>query len=175
MGYSCRASKCNPIGRDTHYQNYIYHDPQFTWDKPVAPTGIAFVDSDKFPNYHNSVLVGDCNNGNLYKFELNPNRDGFVFQSDQLKDKIVNAGDSMDEIVFGTGFGCLTDIKVGPDGFIYIVSYSDGTIYRIMPKPYAESSLSESLQYLAYVVPVAAGIALFSLYRTRSKKKSIVE
>ncbi|MGI0102540.1 MAG: PQQ-dependent sugar dehydrogenase [Nitrosotalea sp.] len=67
-----------------HYQNYVYHDPQFTWEKPVAPTAISFVNSDKLPSYKNSVLVGDCNNGNLYKFELNPNRDGFVFQSPQL-------------------------------------------------------------------------------------------
>ena len=158
-----------------HYQNYTYHDPQFTWDKPVAPTGISFVDSDKFPNYNNSVLVGDCNNGNLYKFELNQNRDGFVFQSDQLKDKIVKTGDSMDEIVFGTGFGCLTDIKVGPDGFIYIVSYTDGTIYRIVTKQYLESQSPGYLQYLAYVVPIAVGITLFTLYYTRSKKKFIAK
>lgn len=158
-----------------HYQNYTYYDPQFTWDKPVAPTGIAFVDSDKFPNYHNSVLVGDCNNGNLYKFELNQNRDGFVFQSDHLKDKIVKAGDSMDEIVLGTGFGCITDIKMGPDGFIYIVSYSDGTIYRIVTKQYLESQLSGYLQYLVCVVPIAVGITLFALYHKRSKKKPIAK
>lgn len=176
-GWDIVAGQANAtqLAEIPHYKNYTYHDPQFAWDKPVAPTGISFVDSDKFPSYDNSVLVGDCNNGNLYKFELNQNRDGFVFQSDQLKDKIVKAGDSMDEIVFGTDFGCLTDIKVGPDGFIYIVSYTDGTIYRIVTKQYSESQLFGYLQYLAYVVPIAVGIALFTLYYTRSKKKFIAK
>ena len=176
-GWGIVAGQANTtqLAEIPHYQNYVYHDPQFTWDKPVAPTAISFVESNKFPNYNSSVLVGDCNNGNLYKFELNQNRDGFVFQSDQLKDKIVNTGESMDEIVFGTNFGCLTDIKVGPDGLIYIVSYSDGAIYRIMSKQYLESSqLSESLQYLVYVVPIVVGIVLFALYRTRSKKKTML-
>jgi len=40
----------------------------------------------------------------------------------------------LDEIIFGTGFGCVTDIETGPDGFLYVVSISEGQIYRIMPK-----------------------------------------
>ena len=154
-----------------NYKNYVYHDPQFTWQKPVAPTAISFVDSDKFPSYKNSVLVGDCNNGNLYKFELNQNRDGFVFQSPQLQHNIVNVGDSMDEIIFGTGFGCMTDIKMGPDGLVYIVSYSDGAIYRLVPKQYLNSEQSyDNYQYLVYLIPIA-GSVVFVVYLKRSKKK----
>src|SRR5439155_1473699 len=83
------------------YPGYNYHDPQFTWMKTVAPTGIAFVNSPQFEKYKNSVFVGDCNNGNLYRFELNDNRDGFIFKSPQLTDKVVDIGESMDEIMFG--------------------------------------------------------------------------
>ena len=39
-----------------------------------------------------------------------------------------------DEILFGAGFGCITDIKFGPDGNLYVVSLSDNIIYRIIPK-----------------------------------------
>ena len=39
----------------------------------------------------------------------------------------------MDEIIIGTGFGCVTDIEIGQDGFLYVVSLSQGTIYRILP------------------------------------------
>jgi len=149
-----------------HYKNYVYHDPQFTWEKPVAPTAISFVNSDKLNNYRNSVLVGDCNNGNLYKFELNQNRDGFVFKSPQLQDNVVNIGDSMDEIILGTGFGCLTDIKEGPDGFVYIVSLSEGTIYRLIPKQ-SSYQLAElgNYQYLLYVIPAGAAIAFLAYYK----------
>ena len=35
-------------------------------------------------------------------------------------------------IIFGQGFGAITDIEVGPDGYLYIVGIQ-GTIYRIVP------------------------------------------
>ena len=158
-----------------HYKNYVYHDPQFTWEKPVAPTAISFVNSDKLNNYRNSVLVGDCNNGNLYKFELNQNRDGFVFKSPQLQDNVVNIGDSMDEIILGTGFGCLTDIKEGPDGLVYIVSLSDGTIYRLIPKqPSYQLAELGNYQYLLYVIPAGGAIAFLAYYKKYKQKSPSV-
>ena len=39
--------------------------------------------------------------------------------------------EKMDEILFGTNFGMVTDLEFGPDGAMYIVSIMDGTIYRI--------------------------------------------
>ena len=33
-------------------------------------------------------------------------------------------------ITFGQGFGVITDPKIGPDGYLYILGY-DGSIYRI--------------------------------------------
>ena len=36
-------------------------------------------------------------------------------------------------IIFGTGFGGITDIQTGPDGFLYILSIGDGAIYKIIP------------------------------------------
>lgn len=116
------------------YKNYKYHDPQFSWQTTVAPTGLSFIDSKEFEKYKNSLFVGDCNNGNLYKFELNKDRNGFVFKSPFLQDKVLNIGESMDEILFGTGFGCITDVVAGPDGLLYVVSHTDGAIYRIIPK-----------------------------------------
>ena len=39
----------------------------------------------------------------------------------------------MDEILFGTGFGIISDMKFGPDGNLYVVSLFDNIIYRIFP------------------------------------------
>ena len=119
------------------FPGYTYHDPQFTWVEPVAPTGLSFVKSKEFSKYQNSLFVGDCNKGNLYKFELNNKRDGFVFKSPQLLDNVANLDEPVDEIIFGTGFGCITDVKQGPDGLLYVVSLSDGIIYRIVLKEMA--------------------------------------
>ena len=91
----------------------------------MAPTGIAFTSPQGFGKYKDSVFVGDCNNGNVYRFQLNQNRDGFVFNSPDLADNEVNIGDSMKEIVFATGFGCISDVVTGPDGMIYVTSLSE--------------------------------------------------
>ena len=98
-----------------------------------SPTGLDFAQFQETDNYDNSLFVGDCNTGNLYKFELNKNRDGFDFTSSFLQDNVVNKNETMGEIIVGTGFGCVTDIERGPDGFLYVVSLSEGTIFRILP------------------------------------------
>ena len=130
------------------YEDYVYGDPKFTWEEPVAPTGLDFAKFQEIDKYDNSLFVGDCNTGNLYKFELNENRDGFEFTSSFLQDNIINKNESMDEIIIGTGFGCVTDIERGPDGFLYIVSLSEGTVFRILPTVNTISqSDSENISY----------------------------
>jgi len=115
------------------YEDYVYDDPEFTWEAVVAPTGLDFAKFQETNAYDNSLFVGDCNTGNLYKFELNENRDGFEFTSSFLQDNVINFNENMDEIIIGTGFGCITDIERGPDGFLYVVSLSESTIFRILP------------------------------------------
>jgi len=115
------------------YSDYEYSDPEFSWEETPAPTGISFVD-DKWKKFSNSVFVGDCS-GNLYKFQLNTSRDKLVFDTPELKDLVLNADDSDSEIIFGTNFGCITDVEYNPDdGYLYIISYlNNGAIYKISP------------------------------------------
>ena len=121
-----------------NYEDYVYGDPQFSWEIPVAPTALAFAEFKEIDTYKNALFVGDCNNGNLYKFELNQERNGFEFDTSLLEDNVVNKNETIEEILIGTGFGCITDIESGPDGFLYVVSVGDGVIYRILPKAYLE-------------------------------------
>ena len=112
---------------------YEYSDPEFSWERPVAVTSIHFIQSPLFPEHENSVLIGSFVGGILYKFELNENRDGFRFDNNELKDLVLNKEDNPNEIIFGTGFAGITDIKEGPDGSIYVVTIGDGKIFRISP------------------------------------------
>ena len=116
------------------YENFVYSNPEFSWQKTTAPTSLVFFNSDQFLDNGNNLLVADCINGNLYEFTLNENRTEFIFKNPGLQDKVFNNIDSMREIIFGTGFGCISDLEFGPDGFLYIVSVSDGAIYRITPE-----------------------------------------
>ena len=82
----------------------------------------------------NDVFVSDIKNGNIYHFKLNEDRTTFSLSGD-LTDKVSNAGDNTQNILFATGFGGITDLKVGPDGYLYVLTFDkeDGRIYRIVP------------------------------------------
>jgi aldose sugar dehydrogenase len=110
-----------------------YRAPEFTWLKPVAPTALKFLNSDKLgKQYQNDMFVGDIKKGNLYHFDLNQARTGLVLNG-TLSNKISNAPSDSQPIIFASGFdGGITDIQVGPDGYLYILAFA-GSIYRITP------------------------------------------
>jgi glucose/arabinose dehydrogenase len=155
------------------YGNYSYADPKFSWQRTVAPAGLTFVDSDSdsLSRYGNSLFVGDCNFGNIYRFELNEERDGFVINDPGLADWVANSDDSTSEIVFGERFGCVTDLDVGPDGLLYITTYSPFTtsaIYRLVPK----SDAGYNMQIFYVVAAAGAGIAGALAYKRSRRKRA---
>lgn len=157
------------------FENFVYSDPEFSWEQVVAPTALSFIDSKEFEKYKNSLFVGDCNFGNLYKFELNSDRTEFVFDDPALADNTINTGERMEEIGFGTGFGCITDLEVGPDGTLYVVSLTHDAIYRITPKTMmgdvvVEVDSTMPIQYLEYITVAALIITtIIVLKKVRNK------
>jgi glucose/arabinose dehydrogenase len=116
-----------------------YSEPEFTWKMPVGVTAVKFIDSDLYgEDYENDLLVGDVNNGNIYHFELNKDRTELTLE-DQLKDKIADGPEQLNNVTWGTGFGSIIDLEIGPDGYVYVMAIdkfhedSVGTIYRIIP------------------------------------------
>ena len=109
-----------------------YRAPEFIWFQTVAPTALKFLNSTKLgKQYQNDMFVGDYNNGNLYHFKLNQNRTGLVL-GNTLADKIANTPEEAKPVIFGSGFdGGITDLQVGPDGYLYVLTFS-GAIYRIV-------------------------------------------
>jgi len=121
----------NQNGVDTVY---TYGEPKFSWLDTNAPTAISFIDTVPFLDYKDFAFVGDNNAGQIYAFPLNANRDGFDFSSfPALQDLVANNNAERDLLTFGSGFGAITDIKVGPDGVFYVVSISMGSIFKIAP------------------------------------------
>lgn len=114
-----------------------YGDPIFSWYVPVGVTDIEFLNSTKLgEKYDDNVFVGDINNGNLYFFEVNGDRTGLTFHDQRLLDLVadpVKEGDNSEisSLILGHGFGRITDIESSPDGFLYILTYEDGKVYRI--------------------------------------------
>ena len=74
----------------------------------------------------------------------------------------------------------MTDIEVGPDGLLYIVSLSEGTIYRMVPKtmmitmaePVHTQPSTFPIEYAAYTMTAGLIIVGIVIYLAKIKRKS---
>jgi glucose/arabinose dehydrogenase len=119
--------------------NSYYSDPKFSWVKPIGVTDIEFYNSSKLGNkFSNNIFVGDINAGDLYFFNIDDNRTGIRIDPSMsghtdLTDSIADPQDDLSPALFARGFsGRITDIETGPDGYVYVLTYSDGRLYRIV-------------------------------------------
>ena len=114
-----------------------YSDPEFSWSSTIAVTNIVFpVGSILGAAYDAVALVGDFDNGNLYRFPLNAQRTGFDLTAfPTLADLVADSTVERNLVRVGSGFNAISDVVRGPDGAIYIVSLGNGAIYRIGPAP----------------------------------------
>ena len=135
------------------FGNSKYTDPKFVWVTTIGPTALKFLNSEKLgKEYANDMFTGDINNGLLYRFTLNEARDNILINDTSLGNVAALADNQVDEttenqpLIFGQGFGGITDIQVGPDGYLYVLSYT-GVLYRIVP--ISESTVPKNQQALA--------------------------
>lgn len=88
--------------------------PEWYWDPSIAPSGMAFVTSDRYPEWKGHLLVGSL------KFSY------------VVLCRIENNTVTGDEVLF-EGIGRVRNIRQGPDGYIYVATEGNG-IVRIVPK-----------------------------------------
>jgi aldose sugar dehydrogenase len=140
-----------------------YSDPELTSKESIGFTAIKFLDSDKLgESYRNDAFIGDFHRGRIYHFDLNESRTGFMLGG-SLQDRIADDSEELETSLFGEGFGGITDMEVGPDGYLYVlalyrgggncsslkestdtscISYDsnlEGTIFRIIPSGNVQS------------------------------------
>jgi glucose/arabinose dehydrogenase len=121
--------------------NGVYSDPEFSWlsDSSFrsAPTSVVFFDSDKMgEKYENDMFVGDVR-GNIYHFKLDKDRTN-LFLNGMLEDKVASDFSEVEDSIFAKFQGVITDLKVGPDGYLYVLlfqqeSQENGGLFRIIP------------------------------------------
>jgi glucose/arabinose dehydrogenase len=88
--------------------------PIHYWVPSIAPSGMAFITSDKYRGYKGSVLVGSLAFQYLERLELDGSK---VMKREKLLENL----------------GRVRDVKQGPDGLIYVAIEGKG-IYRLDPK-----------------------------------------
>jgi glucose/arabinose dehydrogenase len=119
--------------------NGEYSDPEFSWatksDFRTAPTSIVFFDSDKLgTEYQNEMFVGDVH-GHIYHFTLDNNDRTTLILNGLLADEIADDSSELEDLIFAAFPGIITDLKVGPDGYLYVLVYREdnGELFRIVP------------------------------------------
>ena len=90
-------------------------DPVLHWTPSIAPCGLAFVSSEKFPGWENNMLVGALAGQHIHRVVLEENR---VTHTERLLE----------------GFARFRDIRQGPDGYIYVLTEGPGLFFRIVPE-----------------------------------------
>ncbi|HUF29041.1 MAG TPA: PQQ-dependent sugar dehydrogenase [Gemmatimonadaceae bacterium] len=127
-----------------------YVDPAFSWKYEIAPAGTTFVAGTALgPEYDGTLWLGSARSfqqvggtgGSLYRFWLTSDRLGVDVSGDPLlADRVADNLTKFDateseSLLIGRGFGATPAIEQGPDGNLYVVSMTDGAIYRISRRP----------------------------------------
>ena len=114
-----------------------YSSPELTWDQSIAPTSVAFlISSNLGKQYENDLFVGTAKNGVLLHFDLDGGNRSELVLHGSLADKVADSTDELEDYTFAENLGIITDVEVGPDGNLYVltgVRESEGKIYRIVP------------------------------------------
>ena len=87
--------------------------PIHYWVPSIAPSGMAFVTSDRYPAWRGSLLAGSLSFQYLERLELEGTR---VTEREKLLDRL----------------GRVRNVRQGPDGYIYAAVEGKG-IYRLVP------------------------------------------
>lgn len=88
--------------------------PIHYWNPSIAPSGLAFVNSDKYPGWYGNALVGALAFASLYRCEI-------------TTDDVTH----VERLLAGNGR--IRDVRVAPDGYIYIANETNGSIIRLIP------------------------------------------
>jgi len=122
----------------------IYSDPEFSWKYEVAPAGLGFQAGNALgPEYNGNLFVGGARDllagGHLFRLKLSANRREIVSDDPRLADRVADNLAKFDiteseTLLFGRDFGVGTDVRSGPNGNLFVVSLSKGTIYEIFRK-----------------------------------------
>ena len=121
----------------------FFSDPELSWKFEVGPGGIGFLDSnDLGREYEDDLFMGGSRsfpqnqNGHLFRFNLTRDRLDVDVDDPRLEDGVAdNLGKweltESESLLFGRNFGIGTDIQTGPDGDLYVVSNSTGSVFEV--------------------------------------------
>ncbi len=90
--------------------------PIYYWVPSIAPSGMAFYDGDKFPQWQGDLFIGSL------KFEL------------LVRLQLDDTGVSSEQRLLEGEYGRIRDVRSGPDGYLYLLTDErNGELLRLVP------------------------------------------
>lgn len=90
--------------------------PLFYYVPSIAPCGMAFLTGDKYPGWKNNLLIGSLRFQYLERVVL---KDSLVIHQEKMLEELNSR---------------VRDVRIGPDGYIYVALEGPGRIVRLLPK-----------------------------------------
>jgi aldose sugar dehydrogenase len=88
--------------------------PETYWLPSIAPSGMTFVNSDKYPAWKGNLMVGSLRFNYLNRCIMKNNK---IVGQEKL---LVNVGR-------------MRNVEMGSDGYIYVSIENPGTVFRLRP------------------------------------------
>jgi aldose sugar dehydrogenase len=110
-----------------------YSQPEFAWNQTVVPTDITFIDSNRLGEEYKYDMIVGSSSGKIYHFDLSKDRRSLILEG-SLSDKVSETSNTEEAEghILASNFGLITDLAMGPDGYIYILSHTRGAIYKVI-------------------------------------------
>ena len=88
--------------------------PYYYWTPSIAPSSFEYLDSDNYGDWKGSLLVGSLKFGYLERVLFDENNN--LVEKEKIGEEI----------------GRVRDVKVSPDGYIYVAVENEG-VFKIEP------------------------------------------
>lgn len=89
-------------------------NPKYSWTPSIGACGLAYVSSDKYGSWKGSYIAGGLALRNLSRVEIN--------------------GSAVKNTTIMENAGRVRDVKMGPDGYLYLSLENPGKIVKLLPK-----------------------------------------
>lgn len=101
-----------PITDNTEQEGM--EQPATYWTPSIAPSGMAFVSGDRYPGWQGNLMVG-------------------ALVGQELRRVVLDGNEVTHQETLLHGLGRIRDVRMGPDGYLYLANETNGTIVRLIP------------------------------------------
>ncbi|NEU08033.1 PQQ-dependent sugar dehydrogenase [Flavihumibacter sp. R14] len=103
-----------PMNPDTKTEKENMEQPLYQWTPSIGPSGMTFVTGNRYKGWEGNLMSGSL------RFQY-------------LNRSVLKNGKVVSEEILFKNIGRVRDVRMAPDGFLYIAVETPGTVYKLVP------------------------------------------